>query len=199
MSIKKRRKLALGLLCLGLVFSSHGRLAWASGAIELLAAPITLGAPTTTYPNAFSGVGLGAQLDYYVNLTPWGIVGGILSQGNGKLEYLSAKYYFIGHPQFERMGSEAKATSSLVTESKSRGFYAEIGVAPYQLTSDTTTSSASIQQSISGVGAIGSLGLEQPFFWGTFVGLKADFFSSLGSTSVDIIVFNVAVGIPFSF
>jgi len=173
----------------------------ASGAFELGVVPKTLGAPALTYPGAYSGLGLDAQLDYYVNGTDFGIIAGVLSQGTGKLETIRGRYYFYGHAQTAHMDSTAKVSSVLVTETKSRGLYVEFGAVSFQLSKITaaTSTAPSFQVSTLDFGAVAALGLEQPLLWGTFLGIKANLFNSLGSTSLNMIAFEVAIGLPVAF
>lgn len=192
MILKKWRRCALNAI-FATLFLVVGTQAHASGAIEADVLPTSLGAPTTTYPNAFSGAGVGIQADYFFDNTPLGVTAGFFTEGKGTYQSLCVRYYLMGHPQFAAPSS----LENVQVESRSRGLFVEAGFAPYQITS-TPVSGTTV--TTSGVGIVGGVGLEQPFVWGTFLGLHVDMLSSAGSTpSFSVTLIGVSLGIPISF
>jgi hypothetical protein len=176
-----------------ILFSAN---AYASGALEAIVAPMSFGAPTATFPNAYSGTGIGIQADYFLNNTRWAFNLGFVSQGAGEFESLRARYYLIGHPQLAGPSN----LESVKVESRSRGFYAEAGIAPYQISETTTSPTSTVQSTTAGFGFIGAIGIEQPFFWGSFLGIRADVLSSVGgSNPFSVMILEVSVGIPIAF
>jgi hypothetical protein len=201
MRLNSHKQLKLASLFIPMIFLAAGQEAFASGAVEVIVAPVTFGSPTLTYPNAFAGTGLGIQADYFFNDTSFGVNAGALSEGQGQFEWIRGRYYLIGHPQLAGPSS----LEDFKVESKSRGLYAEVGLAAYQVTVDLSTTSntgviTQLQTTTSGVGGVGALGFEQPFIWGTYIGLRADILTSLGSPSpFSVVLMEVTLGVPIPF
>ena len=177
-----------------------GSSAWASGAIEAGVSAVTIGSPSaTTYPGAFTGTGIEIQLDYFFNNSAWGLSLGALNEGNGKLETMRGRYYFLGHAQPPPVTGEEEKTGTVVLQPKTRGVYVEAGLGIFQLTQTTMSASQTGQQTTAGEGGLVAIGLEQPLFSSFFFGLRATLFSSFGSVSVNPVFGEILVGVPFGF
>jgi hypothetical protein len=153
---------------------------------------VPFGQGPTLFSDSFSGFGYGAGLSYNPHGSEWGGYFRIVNQGKGQLAAFGAHVYLTGRPVPPAI-DVSNPDIQLQVRPRVRSLILDFGPSYYKV-QQTIDSEGSIEE-LSGIGALFSVGIEQPIFSSYAVGLRVNYFNSL-SNSVSAIFIDISFGLP---
>lgn len=167
----------------------------ANGASAIEGGLVIMGSAPSTYPKAFTGIGLTAAVEKYFLSWNSGVTARILNEGWGTLYSLSYKQYLIGRPQLLQEGEGEQL--SIVP--KHWGVFIDGGANFYSVVKTSATDTSTKYQT-TGVGLQFTAGGEYPLFFKFFGTMRVTYFNAVGSSSgISSFFIDLGVGRPFSF